>query len=500
MTAARPRLVNAPTNSPTGRLGGALIRAENARPGSPDWVLALPDGPQRAIEGFADRPSASHGEAVRLFVRSRTDRFSVEAYRLGWYGGAKARLVWAAAGVPGGAQPAPRIDPLTKMVDCSHWSPSLTFTPDDRWVHGQYLLKLVQTDGRASYVPFVVRSDAPRSDVLVVAQVTTGAAYDTWGGHSLYTGEDGKLRERADVVSLDRPFGGGYGGAGWLLGGTSEIARLLESQGVDVSYATSVDQHADPQSMSRHNLVISGAHDEYYSPQMRFGLQDAVNFGVNVMFLGANAIYRKIRFEDSPLGSNRRIVNYRSARTDPERDPALVTTNWGEGPDPLPESSLTANCYESNGPGVHADMQIVDGEGWMIAGTGLQGGTLIARGVQDEWDRVRSGKPLPDQLQILAHSPVTVRGRRSYSDMTYATVPSGAAIFNSGTLMFQQRMGPLAAPGSTEEDNSLRRLVLNLVTALGAGPAARNYPARPNVNLVYPYGSGGAVVGHDPSM
>ena len=488
-TSRRPTQLIGSSSSAAAQSGSAIIRAENERPGSPAWVLAEPDRTPRPVEGFTDVASARHGQPVRLFVHSASPTFSVEAFRLGWYNGDKARLVWSTFGVDGGAQDRPTIDPRTNMVDCSHWTSNLTFTPDERWVHGQYLLKLVQPDGRASYVPFVVRSPAERSEVLVVAGVTTAAAYETWGGHSLYAGLTGGRAERADVVTLDRPFGIGYGGAGWLLGGSSEIAQLLESQGVDVAYATNVDQHAEPAVMAQTNVVISSAHDEYYSPEMRLGLQAAVDRGVNVIYLGANALYRKIRFERSPIGDLRRIVNYRSARTDPETDPNLVTTNWREGPRPQPESMLTGNWYESNEPGLTAPFRIVDGSAWMFAGTGLATGSLVAAGVREEYDRVHPDKPLPHDLQILSHSPFTIRGERSASDMTYATFPSGAAIFNSGTLRFQQRMGPLSPPGQGGDDGAVRRLVWNLVDVFRRGPAAPGHQARRNVEQVYPPGT-----------
>src|SRR5664280_610170 len=68
------------------------IIAENAKPGTAWWVTT----PQRAgdIEGYADEVSAVLGETVRLFVSTKATSFRVQAYRMGYYQGIGARLVW----------------------------------------------------------------------------------------------------------------------------------------------------------------------------------------------------------------------------------------------------------------------------------------------------------------------------------------------------------------------------------------------------------------------
>ena len=50
---------------------------------------------------------------------------------------------------------------------------------------------------------------------------------------------------------------------------------------------------------------------------MRDGATQALAAGVNLAFLGANACYRQIRLEPSPLGPNRHQVCYKSAAEDP---------------------------------------------------------------------------------------------------------------------------------------------------------------------------------------
>src|SRR4029077_8816584 len=131
---------------------------------------------------------------------------------------------------------------------------------------------------------------------------------------------------------------------------------------LDVTYSTSLDTHARPDLVGRHKVWISPAHDEYWSLEMRNGVEGARDGGVNLMFLGANCMYRRIRLNDSMIGPNRLVVNYRSAakvrstRIDPQRD----TKGWREAPAARPESSIVGTYYESNP--VRADMIIADAD------------------------------------------------------------------------------------------------------------------------------------------
>ena len=67
-----------------------------------------------------------------------------------------------------------------------------------------------------------------------------------------------------------------------------------------------------------------------------------------------------IRFDDSPLGPERRQIGYKSAREDPlyHVDNDLVTVDWRAAPVLRHEASLVGNSYECNP--VKADMVVAD--------------------------------------------------------------------------------------------------------------------------------------------
>jgi len=216
---------------------------------------------------------------------------------------------------------------------------------------------------------------------------------------------------------------------------------------------------------------------------MRTGLEAARDHGVNIAFLGANAVFRQHRFQDSGLGSCRHEVCYKSASEDPlaRSSPELTTVNWRDPPVNRPENQLIGNQYESNP--VLADMVISHADSWVFANTGLEAGARLPQLVSGEYDRYYSGPGVPDTVEILAHSPVVCQGRSSYADMTYYTAPSGAGVFDTGTQGWVSVLSApngTSAPGPSNVVPAAVAITTNVLTAFGRGPAAHANPAQPD--------------------
>src|SRR5947208_7988170 len=269
------------------------VKAENEKPGNRGWNLTnTTNQAPGAIEGYADHVSAVQGENVTLFVSTVAPTFHVEAYRMGWYGGDGGRLVWRSPEQPGTKQAAPTISPGANMVE-AHWTPSLSVTMTPAWPPGDYLFKLVGSGNLQSRVPLTVRDDASTAAYVIQNSVTTWQAYNLWGGYDLYEGRTGRngtsFETRAKVVSFDRPYEMN-GGSGDFMGNEFPLISLAESLGLDVTYWTDVDLHEHPERALQHKAIISLGHDEYYSSAMRNGLTRARDAGVNIAFLGPNAV------------------------------------------------------------------------------------------------------------------------------------------------------------------------------------------------------------------
>jgi hypothetical protein len=450
------------------------LQAENARPGTDAWRIA---GAQTkgAIEGYADHVSAQHRDTVRLFVSTVAARFHVEAYRMGWYQGHVARLVWTSPPLPGTRQAAFTVTSKTNMVE-TRWKPSLTLQIPTSWFPGVYLVKLVGNGGQQSYVPLTVRDDSSHAAIVVLNAVTTWQAYNTYGGDDLYTGVASHGRSgfayRSRIVSFDRPYALGDGASDFL-GNELPFVVLAERLGLDLTYITDVDLHARPSLVQHHRLLVSMGHDEYWSPAMRDGAEAARDHGTSIMFLGANAVNRRIRLESSPLGPNRHEVAYKDAGADPMRkvDPSQVTVDWRQPPDPRPESSLLGEQYECNP--VRADWVVAMPDSWIFTGTGLHKGDHLDTTVGTEYDHYSRDEVKPPgvtQIDVVAHSPLHCRGRASSSDATLYVAPSGATVFDSGTNWWVSKL-VFGCP--TREQpcvaDAVRRITANLLVRLGAG-------------------------------
>ncbi len=472
-----PRAVE-PLLTPT----ASWLVAENQLHGAAGWQV--PDADPVVwdkIRGFASATSVASGGSVQLFVSTDAPEWRVEAYRIGWYQGHGARLVWTSPTQKGTRQPDAVTDPFTNMRHAP-WTPSLEVTCDTGWPPGQYLLKLVSSDGGQTYVPLVVRDDASRAALLVQSSVTTWQAYNQWGGASLYQGVDGKPSGRSKVVSFDRPY---YRkGSGEFFGREYEFILFAERHGLDVTYRTNIDVHETPSRLTNHAAFVSLAHDEYYSTAQRKAVTAARDSGVNLVFFGANACFRKIRLEPSPLGPHRQQVNYRVAKDDPLllTDPSEVTVNWRVAPSSDPESSLIGDYYESNP--VDASMVIVNARSWLFDGSGLRDGDQLAHLVGNEYDRVSLRAPTPPNIEVLCHSPVVCNGKHSYSDVTWYTAPSGAGVFATGTFGWIPRLAADTSarrPSAGDPEAAIQRITANLLAAVASGPAGRNHPSKNNL-------------------
>ncbi len=88
-------------------------------------------------------------------------------------------------------------------------------------------------------------------------------------------------------------------GAQMFLTYERNVVRLAERMGLPLAYATSMDIAADPRLLEGASAPISPGHDEYWTPAERAHVTAARDAGVNLAFLGANAMFRRIRLEAS---------------------------------------------------------------------------------------------------------------------------------------------------------------------------------------------------------
>lgn len=457
------------------------VAAENTCPGTTSWRPDHATGPQSAIEAFTNQVSVNVGQHIKIYVSTTALAYSLQVYRMGWYQGLGGRLLLTIPLLHGIKQPAPIIDPATRMVSCSNWRDPVVLPIPASWVSGIYVVKLISSEEYMRYTLFVVRNDASRASILFQSSVLTYQAYNNWGGYSLYLGLNAQHQyissQRAYVVSFDRPYARDDG-LGDFDRYEYNLLRWVERQGYDVSYSTDVDTDLNPASLLRHRLVLIAGHDEYWSTAMRDHFTAARDAGVSLAFFGGNDSYWHVRLQSSPLGLDREEVCYKSALLDPLAtvDPQEATVRWRDAPVNQPENALLGEMYNGIIEGKWPLVLDAGAQPW-LQGTLLHAGTAIPDLVTGEFDRVVQNGLTPSSLTILASSPLkctTVTdlcpGGKSVSNATLYTAPSGAKVFDAGTFQWQWGLDDDSfLPGSARRPHSypgFQQFTTNLIAYL----------------------------------
>lgn len=468
----------------TAGLRPSWVAAENAKPGTSAWRIAPRNvAGDRQLSAYASRAGLRRGGSFTLYVSTTSRRYQVRAYRMGYYQNKGGRLVWQSRWQPGRVQRAPTIAWRTRTVR-ARWQPSLNISTAG-WPEGSYLLKLVTRGGRQRYVPLTVTSSNTTGDLVIMNAVTTWQAYNAWGGYSLYHGRDGTRASRALKVSFDRP----YDKTGANLFHYMERGPIMRAErlGVRLAYITNIDLHRNPAVVAKAAGLVSLGHDEYWTRAMKMTVERERDRGMNVAFLGANAVYWRVRLQRSRLGPARTLVAYKEARLDPLYgvDNKNVTVQFRQWPAPSPENSLTGmlyECYPANGAVV-----IHDPNFFLYEGTGVRKGTSFPGLASIEVDRARRTPTTPRRLQVVAHGPVSCPGGRTYADSTYYTVRGGGGVFSTGTMVWSRTVRSRLDRFNVGRRGVkfARRVTDNLFRAMLEGPLGKTHPSHGNLGSVY---------------
>jgi Domain of unknown function (DUF4082)/Fibronectin type III domain len=485
------------------------VACENALPGSPpsDWYVA--DAGDDSIVGFATQMSTDVGGTVNFKIKSATSNYTIDIYRLGWYGGDGARLVQSNVSHAGtGAQPACASQASTGLVDCGTWSVSASWAVPSTAVSGVYVAHLTRKDtGGENQIVFVVRNDASHSAVAVQTSDATWEAYNTYtdseGRQSLYLCTDlcpaGSPRayKGAFKVSYNRPFTTAEDSPGsWLFTGAEySMIRFLERNGYDVSYLSSADVNSRGSLLLNHKLFMSSGHDEYWSGGQRSSVEAARDAGVDLAFFSGNEMFWKTRWEPSIDGSNaddRTLVSYKDTHFDAPQDPVAWTGTWRDprfttAAQNSPESAVTGQSFVVNSgtsritvPYAYRNLRI-----WRnTAATSLSAGQSLQLAPETlgyEWDvDADNGSRPVGEFDL---SSTTVSGLELFTDygsttqfggtathsLTMYRAASGARVFGAGTVQWAWGLDDFNP--SANPDLNMQQATVNVLADLAAQPA-----------------------------
>lgn len=485
------------------------IYLENLNPGTTNWKLDNPGNGE--IAGYASATSVNKGGSLDIKVSlAQQGQYTIDVYRLGYYGGKGGRLIASSGSLTGTTQPACSLDSDTRLVECN-WTTSYVLQVGSNWTSGLYVAKLTDlATGVVAHVWFVVRDDNSTADALFQSAVSTVLAYSSTGGYSLYS-SDSLDGQRAFKVSYDRPFfQATYQNSSQPakpLQWEYNMVRWLESQAYDVTYTDNMQVHTNPQKLLNHKVFLSVGHDEYWSKEIRDHVEAARDAGINLGIFSANSCYWRVRFESSTTAAgqvrpNRVMACYKADwALDPvvqQQGPSAATNKFRSFQNQRPENALFGVMYGS-------DLDTYGGFNFTVsnasdpyyANTGLQNGDQLAMLVGYEWDftvnngsapagvvKLSESTTIPSTVLPTFDEPAGEQGLPANQDFTKShsvryTASSGAKVFASGTI---QWAWGLDSDGISpfREDTRAKQMTVNILADMGAKPQT------PNANLIVP--------------
>jgi hypothetical protein len=476
------------------RPANAIVR-ENCQPGTTDWQVP---NPSADIIGFSSATSVNIGQEVDLLVATSAPHFDLDIYRSGDYGGTGGRLVLSLPGLTGRSQPDCLQQASTGLISCSNWTPSYRLVIPAAWTTGIYIAKLIIPEtGAANWFTFVVRHDGDHAAILYQESASTYAAYNNYGGKSLYSFNSNACpttssAPRAVMVSFQRPRLVPMSDPTSYFRVEYPMVRWLEAQGYDVTYSTSVDTQlsgtpGNVNGLLEHRVFLSSGHDEYWSQEMRNAVTAARDAGVNLAFFSANTAFWKVRFGPDPWtgAPNQVVVGYKTTESGPP-DPSGVSTTMWRDPSGAndPENSFIGIQFIGQNDSAFFPLRVSSDQAQdhIYRNTGLQGmapGTYVDIGqhlVGWEWDAVADNGHSPSGLVTLTASPVygellaSSGGERfalatATANASRYVAPSGAIVFAAGTIQWAWGLAQV------EPDRRIQQITYNLLSDMGVQPA-----------------------------
>jgi methionine-rich copper-binding protein CopC len=505
------------------------IVCENQQPGTPKSVWDVnANTDDMYIQGFADPFSVNVGGSINFKIESAASSYTIDIYRMGYYGGDGARLVASITNPNISAsqnQPVCNTVVTTGLIDCGNWSVSATWSVPITAVSGVYFAQIYTANRtHENQIPFVVTNNASTSNIVFMTNDSTWQAYNDWGqrtptstdpggGNSLYQGNSTGSPwcctqldpERAVEVSYNRPFATRYVGSGgqdFFFSMEFPMIQWMEENGYDVSYVSNagVDADTSGQMLSQHKTFMTVGHSEYWSAGMRTAVTDARNNGTSLAFFAGNLMQWKIRFAADPYNNeaDRTIICYKesldSARTDPN-DPPTWTGTWtdprfsppadgGQPPNAITGQNWAVNSgtYAVQVPSTYSALRFWRDTSIASLPSG-QSATLSAESLGYEWDLdMDNGFRPPGEIDMSSTTETPPQVNLTYSEqlgsipvtnhLTLYRASSGALVFDTGSVQWSWGLNSNHDGDQVATNTTMQQATVNLFADMGAAPGS----------------------------
>jgi hypothetical protein len=507
------RLIQAQTNP--------VVVENGISVGNDAWDVSGAGDP--SIQGFATDISVNKGQPVSFKIKTTAASYNIDIYRLGYYGGAGARKMATLVHSGAQAQPACNIDSVTGLADCGIWAVSATWSATATATSGIYVAKLTRPDtGGTSHIPFIIRDDARKADVVFQTSDTTWQAYNQYGGGSLYCGgpksNAGTVYSctgRATKVSYNRPFDTrAHDPQSFLFNAEYPMVRFLEANGYDVKYISGVDTERGAANLiasaTMPKAFLSVGHDEYWSAGQRASVEAARNAGVNLAFFSGNEMYWKTRFETALDGTPyRTLVGYKDTLGGVKLDPmtGVTTGTWRDtrfgapvADGGKPENGLIGQLWTVNSgsaalsvPASMAKLRLWKNtrvENLTSGSTSMTPNTIGYEWGEDLDNGFRPGGVIHlsstrvDGVEKILDFGETVGIGSATHTLTLYKHTNGALVFGAGTVQWSWGLDSNHDRGADAPDQAMQQATVNLFADFGVQPGSLQQGADPSKPLM----------------
>jgi hypothetical protein len=332
---------------------------------------------------------------------------------------------------------------------------------------GLYYLHASNEGGEFFNFPWIVAPAKPTARVAALMTNISWNAYNNFGGRSNYIHAD-KLPEVPTVnarlelqrytdtkhhayavsryapLSFDRPepfscidpdsaVDGPIHGrqASHLAPVDWRLLAWLEREDIAHDVYAETQLHEGILNLDDYDVLLTGAHPEYWSREMYLELKDWVfNRGGKLMYLGGNGLNCEVEFPDSAT----MIVHNEvcEGTTPPEYESRMHKRLESE-------ANLLGVVYDDDGAMTGAPYRVVDASHWVFAGTNLANGDVF--GEMSQHMRCAGGASGHETDKITPHSPANVhllaKGMNvdnGGAEMIIHHTGSGGSVFSTSSI------------------------------------------------------------------
>ncbi|MDH5716637.1 MAG: hypothetical protein OEZ22_03250 [Spirochaetia bacterium] len=395
------------------------------------------------VEGYSNKISYSPGETIDFHIHSLTDTIDIEIIRYGRTN----QSIYKGYNIPSIQQ---NYDCGADFYGCN-WKITYQYIIPENLLSGIYSAFLTNKNNEEFYISFVIKNNSYiKSDIVILANTNTWQAYNAWEGNSFYKFKYGERIKAAEFLSFLRPniADSPESNTGHLLNAELHLYRWIEEKNYAYDVIADIDLHNNQNVLNDYKMIILNAHPEYFTTEMYNHLLLFIKNGGNLIYLGGNAIFRKVILSDNQI-ERLQLTDYHN----------LAYGKGGEW-DNLGRSqdSILGIKYSPSGYNTYFPYRVIDSNHWIFNDTNLKNGDTF--GEESLNGGAASGHELDKIGEIyysdsFIHLAKGMNPEESGADMVFFEMPNGGGkVFSVGSITFT---------GSLPVDENVSIIVENVI-------------------------------------